>query len=407
MDIAALCKTEREEQGIMWYAPFDALNWEHLSRIRRKLAGRMKTIEDLRAEIASVNEKIECERRGFDTLGRSLRTGTMLTELQVRGGLASRGALDAPDALPSALDAPDALPSALDAPDALPPSNFAKGLADMATDHAAVIYWDATAHKLVIVDKARFERDVLPRYSARRGTFSTFIRQLQYHGFSQVSNSSRRPRPAGPLVFVNTAVTDLSKLVARKRRKPPVPAPKRPSRAERAPRGTGPAFAATTDALGPFTDAPPPSRVAMEVDTSRQDVLQDTLAEPMPDFQPFLSDQDPISVDRLLQVSKQQEDIDSYLLDDPDLPVDRALLMGIAESLSDTSSADAAKDVDLGEGLELLMEAAEKGDGATQVMLDALLSNIAMLRAERAKRAEEEEKRSIKATADEVSELTL
>ena len=82
-------------------------------------------------------------------------------------------------------------------------------------------------------------------------------------------------------------------------------------------------------------------------------------------------------------------------------------LMGIAESLSDTSSADAAKDVDLGEGLELLMEAAEKGDGATQVMLDALLSNIAMLRAERAKRAEEEEKRSIKATADEVSELTL
>ena len=127
----------------------------------------------------------------------------------------------------------------------------------------------------------------------------------------------------------------------------------------------------------------------------------------MPDFQPFLSDQDPISVDRLLQVSKQQEDIDSYLLDDPDLPVDRALLMGIAESLSDASSADAAKDVDLGEGLELLMEAAEKGDGATQVMLDALLSNIAMLRAERAKRAEEEEKRSIKATADEVSELSL
>ena len=142
--------------------------------------------------------------------------------------------------------------------------------------------------------------------------------------------------------------------------------------------------------------APPPANESADDSASRNaDVLMTDAPKPVPDCPSemwdcdYIPNQDVDNVNQLLEVVAKHDANNSYLAD-PNLFEDPALCLAVAKSLSPSPPADAAKDVDLEEGLELLREAAEKGDGATKVMLDAFLSNIAALRAERAKRAEEE-----------------
>ena len=125
---------------------------------------------------------------------------------------------------------------------------FPQKLADIVARHADVASWDATARKLVIVDPVRFESEVMPHYFKAR-EYTSFERQLNVYGFSKVKQSAAEaPRPAGALVYSNTAVADLTKLVRRKSAAPaPAPARTRPSREERATRRTGPAPAAACD----------------------------------------------------------------------------------------------------------------------------------------------------------------
>ena len=129
---------------------------------------------------------------------------------------------------------------------------FPQKLADIVARHADVIRWDAIARELVVVDQARFEREVLPLYfNMKKNHCNGFRTQLGIYGFSEVKQSATdAPRPAGALVYSNTAVADLTKLVRRKSAAPALmypPAPTRPSREERATRRTGPAPAAACD----------------------------------------------------------------------------------------------------------------------------------------------------------------
>jgi len=155
---------------------------------------------------------------------------------------------------------PKPAPKQKPAPKPKPPPalRFPQKLADIVARHADVVSWNATAGKLVIVDQARFERDVMPRYF-NTSIFDSFRAQLRSYGFSSVSESEvDASLPAGVIVYSNTAVADLTKLVKRKSTSRPAPAPKpeRPSRAERAvqraaqspaPAAAGPKKKAKTD----------------------------------------------------------------------------------------------------------------------------------------------------------------
>ena len=174
---------------------------------------------------------------------------------------------------------------------------------------------------------------------------------------------------------------------------------------------TAPEAASVPAALPAVAETRPEFDAAAQPASLDADVLMTDARKPVPDCPDemwdcdYIPNQDVDSVEQLLRVVAQHDGNNSFL-EDTDLPEDPALWRAVAESLSPSPPAAAAKYSDLREGLELLWEKAEKGDGASQVMLDAILSNTAMLRDEG---AEEEEKResppSNLATADEVSEL--
>ena len=139
--------------------------------------------------------------------------------------------------------------------------SFPQKLAEIVRCHADVVSWDATAGKLVIVDRARFASEVMSRYF-RTSEFESFQRQLTSFGFSKVWEVDAS-LPAGVTVYSNTAVADLAKLV---RGKAAAPASAPLTRAARAAQRVEPAPAtleptATETTLVKFT-----ARGALPVD---------------------------------------------------------------------------------------------------------------------------------------------
>ena len=121
-------------------------------------------------------------------------------------------------------------------------AEFPKKLAELVRQHAGVAFWDAPARELVIVNKARFESDVMLCYFSS-AAYSGFQRQLNNYGFSIAESAALRADPEGALVYSNCdtsirSVADFARLVNnRGRAKPkpaPAPAPKRPGTARQA-----------------------------------------------------------------------------------------------------------------------------------------------------------------------------
>ena len=112
-------------------------------------------------------------------------------------------------------------------------AEFPKKLDELVRQHADVVSWNATTHELVIVDPVRFEREVMPHYFSYEGGFKSFRSQLNNYGFFIAKSAADASRPKVSVIYSNTAVTDLTKLVRRKSGKatapsvatPPAPQP--------------------------------------------------------------------------------------------------------------------------------------------------------------------------------------